>query len=300
MTFNIVYTAHNSFSRNGSDNAGFGGLLNPDRTEQDMDNTDRNIEREIESLRKTLRVLRGENGCPWDREQSMDDIISNLIDESYELLQAEKLKDWDEVEEELGDVLFLVIFAHELLLEKRMTPLSDIVSRVHRKIVNRHPHVFGQASARTSAESVAEWEKMKKAENSKRELSGILRHLPPGLHPLRRATTIQKKAAGVGFDWPDHHQILEKMREETEELERALQGGNRERIKGEIGDILFTIVNLARRLEVDPENALEITSAKFMKRFNEMERRAGEAGKTLDSMTIEEMEDLWQESKQGK
>ena len=262
-----------------------------------MQNEDKSLEKEFGELRETLRTLRGENGCPWDREQSLDDIISYLIDESYELLQAEKTGDWDDVEEELGDVVFLVIFIHEFLLEKRKTTLAEIVSRVHRKIVSRHPHVFGSSNAANSAESTAEWERIKRDEKKTKHKSGALEPPPKNLPPLRRAVVIQKNAAGTGFDWPDHRGVVDKLREETDELEAAIDGGNRNMVKEELGDILFTVVNLARRMDIDPENALETTMAKFLKRFREMERKASERGVTLDTMTLDDMEELWQQSK---
>lgn len=227
----------------------------------------------------------------------MDDIISYLIDESYELLRAEKSEKWTDVEEELGDVLFLVIFVHELLLEKRKTTLSDIVSRVHEKIVNRHPHVFGSSEAKNSTESLAEWERIKEKEKERDQQTGILETISLELPPLRKALAIQKKAAAVGFDWPDHAGVVEKFREELGELEKALEKGERRRIKEEIGDLFFTAVNLARQLGVNPEIALEITSRKFMTRFSEMESKARAAGKTLTGLTLEEMEELWQQSK---
>jgi tetrapyrrole methylase family protein/MazG family protein len=262
-----------------------------------MERNDRDTGAEIESLQRTLRILRGENGCPWDRERSMDDLISDLINESYELLRSEKTREWDDVEEELGDVLFLVVFIHQLYLEHAETPLSDIVSRVHRKIIQRHPHVFGSSTVRDSVESMAEWERIKRNEKKDRERGGVLDAVPPEMPPLRKATEVQKKAAGVGFDWPDRSGILEKLREEINELKSAIEGGKRNAIKEEVGDLLFTLVNLARHLQVEPENALERTTTKFIARFCEMEKKARSRGIALDSLTLEEMERLWQESK---
>ncbi|MDD4857884.1 MAG: nucleoside triphosphate pyrophosphohydrolase [Candidatus Krumholzibacteria bacterium] len=256
--------------------------------------------REIAALRKTLRTLRKPGGCPWDREQDLDDMISYLIEESYELLQAEKAKDSSAIEEELGDVFFILIFIHELMLERRSTPLSKIVSRVHRKIINRHPHVFGSTKAANSGESLAEWERIKRSEKRKRATSRVLEGVPDKLPPLRRAMAVQRKAAGVGFDWPDHGGILDKLQEEIGELKREIRRGKRARIKDEIGDILFTVVNLARRLKVDPESVLEGTTAKFITRFGEVERQAKHNGRDLSSMSLEEMEKLWQESKRKK
>lgn len=252
---------------------------------------------EVAALRKTLRRLRGKGGCPWDRAQTLDDMISYLIEESYELLHAGHRGKRREVEEELGDVFFIVIFIHELLLERRGTPLAGIVARAHRKIVARHPHVFGGTTARDTRESVAEWERIKGLEKPARRRESLLDAVPQKLPPLRRAAALQAKAAEVGFDWPDHAGILDKLQEEIGELEQEIASGRRERIKDEIGDILFTVVNLARRMRVDPENVLERTSAKFTRRFAEIEASARRARREISSMGLDEMERVWQKSK---
>ncbi len=262
--------------------------------------SDRDIEKEITALRQTLRMLRGPNGCPWDREQDLDDMISHLIDEAYELLRAEKIKDWREIEEELGDVFFILIFIHELLLEKRKTSLSAIVAKVHKKIINRHPHVFGTAKAGTSTESLAEWNRIKKAEKKDRPATGILEKVPKELPPLRRAAAVQRMAAEIGFDWPDYTGILDKLHEEIAELTGGIRSGKRARVKDEIGDIFFTVVNLARHFKADPESVLESTTAKFIRRFTEVEREARRTGRSLSAMSLEEMENLWQKSKRKR
>jgi len=268
-----------------------------------MKETEENIGKEIAALRSTLRKLRGENGCPWDREQSLDDIISYLIDESYELLQAEKSGKPNRIAEELGDVLFLVIFAHELLLEKTNKPLSEIVSEVRTKIINRHPHVFGDSKAETSAQSMAEWDKIKRSERTgKKKKSGGAMEGIEILPPLRKALAVQKAAAVKGFDWNEPREVLEKLKEEIKELEIELEAvrPDRERVKSEVGDLFFTIINIARKLSVDPENALEITTRKFMSRFSQMEKEAEKKGRDLTEMDIEEQEKLWVEAKKRK
>lgn len=262
-----------------------------------MDDTKHGLEKEITSLRDTLRALRGKAGCPWDREQTIDDISAYIIEEAYELLRAEKTGNWEEVEEELGDVLFLVVYMSELLSEKMETSLVDILRRVHRKIINRHPHVFGSTSASNSLESTSEWERIKRNEKRKPLPKGILANLPPKLMPLRKALAVQRKAAEVGFDWPDHTGILEKLEEEIEELRKALDSGERVQVKEEIGDLFFTVVNLARRLNVDPENVLEGTTAKFVDRFGRMEKSLDAEGKAIREMNIDELEKYWQKSK---
>jgi MazG family protein len=255
---------------------------------------------EIERLRNTLRTLRGEDGCPWDRARTAGDMIAHLIDEAYELLQAEAEGDLDHVEEELGDVAFLVVFIHELMLERRDTPLSSIVADAHRKIIARHPHVFGDTSASDETQSQAEWDRMKREERRAREISRAgttLSSVPPGLPPLRRALAVQKAAAAAGFEWPEPRGVVEKLSEESVELADALDAGEEEHVREEIGDLLFTVVNVARRLEIDCESALERSTAKFVRRFDAMERAAAENGDTLTELSLEQMETLWQRMK---
>ncbi len=253
--------------------------------------------RNIEALRSTLRILRGDNGCPWDRERSIEEIISYLIDEAYELLHAERSGSPEDLEEELGDVFFLVIFIHELMLEKGGAALSGIIERAHAKIIRRHPHVFAGESAADSVESTASWDRIKKNEKSPEQGKPLLDSVPSGLPPVRRAFTIQKKAASAGFDWPDHGGVIDKIHEETAELRAAVRSGDRNAVKDEVGDILFTAVNLARILDIDPESALEGTSEKFTRRFRTMENRIRESGTPFESLSIEQLESYWQDSK---
>lgn len=257
----------------------------------------RDTGREIEALRATLRILRGKDGCPWDREQSMGDITSYLIDETYELLHAEKSGDLKHIEEEFGDVFYLVIFIHELMLERNGLPFADIIARIHKKIISRHPHVFGTTSAENCHESVAEWERIKKSEKGPLKNLPALQDIPAGLPPMRHAFSVHKKAAAVGFDWPDHRGVIDKLFEEIEELKDAVDSGNKDNIREEIGDLFFTVINLARKLGIDSESALAGSSAKFIKRFNIMEENARAQGMDLESMSRENLEVIWQDSK---
>ncbi|MCK4549370.1 MAG: nucleoside triphosphate pyrophosphohydrolase [Candidatus Krumholzibacteria bacterium] len=261
---------------------------------------DDELSAEIASLRRTLRTLRSPGGCPWDRERTLDEMISYLIDEAYELLHAEKTGDADHLEEELGDVLFLIVFIHELMLQRRRTKLSEITARAHEKIVRRHPHVFGNTSANSEKESLAEWERIKRAEKGSPGGDGLLSSVPTNLPPLRRAFALQKKAAGTGFDWTGYEGVLDKMYEEIDELRAAAESGDRMHVREEVGDLLFTAVNLARSLNVDCESSLERTSDKFKSRFGKMESIAADLGKELESMSLDEMEALWQESKKSE
>ncbi|MBN1165361.1 MAG: nucleoside triphosphate pyrophosphohydrolase [Candidatus Krumholzibacteriota bacterium] len=257
----------------------------------------RNVDGEIEALRATLRVLRGKNGCPWDREQSLDDLVSYLIDESYELLHAVKSTDPAQLEEELGDVIFLVVFIHELMQQRTTTPLNKIIHDAHAKIIARHPHVFGRTSAADRTESLAEWERIKKEQNPVTAGNSVLSSIPAVYPPVRKASAIQKKAALTGFDWPDHEGIIDKLYEEIDELKASIDTGERGSIKEEIGDLFFTLINLARQLQVDAEGALDRTTAKFIQRFRWMEKTARDSGLHLEELSLEEQEKLWQKSK---
>lgn len=259
--------------------------------------SDGKLNEEIAALRRTLRTLRSKRGCPWDREQKLQDIISYLVEEAYELRVAERRGRWKEIEEELGDIVFLAIFAHELILDERKTLLSTIVRRVHRKIVRRHPHVFGKAKAKTSEEGLAEWERKKRKERKLLAKQSIVDDPVDSLPPFQRAAAVQKAASGMGFDWPDVSGILEKLEEETTELRKELSSENRAAVKEELGDLLFTLVNLARRLGIDAESALDRSTSKFVRRFREMQRRSRIG---LSSMSLDEMESLWQRIKKNR
>lgn len=260
---------------------------------------DKRLADEIAALRETLRTLRGENGCAWDRARTAGDLISHLIDEAYELLRAEAGGTREETEEELGDVLFVVVFIHELLLERGAATLSTLVSAAHRKIVERHPHVFGDARAADESECQAEWDRIKNEQRPPAP-GGMLASLPEGLPPLRHALAVQHAAARAGFDWPDPGGVLDKLDEEAGELRAALASGDARHAREEVGDLLFTVVNLARRLGVECESALEHSSAKFIRRFVDIEERAARAGTPLPSLTLEQMEELWRRAKNDR
>ena len=253
--------------------------------------------KEITALRETLRLLRSDEGCPWDREKTLSEITSFMIEESYELLDAEHAGDMDHLEEELGDVFLMLLFVHEIVLERKGTSLAGIISRVHSKIVSRHPHVFGDEKVSDSTESSARWEQIKRSENPALEKDPVLSTIPDNLPPLRKSHAIQKKAAAIGFDWPDHSGVLGKLDEEVAELQEAIGSGEKEKMIDEMGDILFTAVNLARILEIDPEAALSATNSKFRKRFLVMEKKISAEGKKIQDLSLEEMEEFWQASK---
>jgi tetrapyrrole methylase family protein/MazG family protein len=255
---------------------------------------------ELRKLSDLIDVLRGEDGCPWDREQKPADILSDLVEEVYELQWAHAQNQRDDVLEELGDVVFVLVFAIKLLQEEHPEfTLDRVTSLVHDKIRRRHPHVFGNAVARTKDEGLEHWNRMKAQENKDRdasEFSGI----PGKLPPMRRAEKIQRRAARVGFDWPDTTGIVKKIREEIDELEAVIKEGHQGLSESELGDLFFAVINLSRFLNIDAEKALAATNAKFMKRFQTMKKLATEDGHRLDTMGLEEMDHYWEEAKRDE
>jgi tetrapyrrole methylase family protein/MazG family protein len=255
--------------------------------------------RALEDLLDVLRHLRGEDGCPWDRKQSMASLCGYVIDEAYELHDTAELEDLDATADELGDVLFMVLSC-ALLLEERGGPdLASVAARARDKIVRRHPHVFADREARTAEEGARHWQEMKDAEARGRgeEPPPFLGKLPRSLPALRRALAVQRKVAEVGFEWETAAQVYAKLLEESRELHEVLPLGDAARVRDELGDMLFSMVNLARFLAVDPEAALTGTVNKFAQRFHYIERRLRERGVDLQRATLAEMDALWEEAK---
>ncbi|UCG51670.1 MAG: nucleoside triphosphate pyrophosphohydrolase [Candidatus Latescibacterota bacterium] len=253
----------------------------------------------LDRLFDLIRTLRGENGCPWDREQTIGSILSDLIEETYELQWAQARRSGDELLEELGDVLFVYVFAVVLLQEKDPTATIDrIASLAYDKIRRRHPHVFGDAVAKTKIESLAHWDRIKAEEkNETTPHREPFSTIPDNLPPIRKAEKIQRLAAETGFDWSDTKGILEKIREEINEVEEILKTGSEGDIREEMGDLLFSVINLTRFLNIDGEAALTRANAKFIERYAEMERLAHEDGHRLDDLTLEEMDRYWNRTK---
>jgi MazG family protein len=250
----------------------------------------------FEHLVAIMARLRAPGGCPWDREQSFDTIKPYLLEETYEVLEAIDKRDWPALADELGDLLLQAVFFAQMAAEENKFRIDDSIDAIVQKLIRRHPHVFADGSAKTSDDVKRRWDEIKADEKkSKGEpVRGLLESVPRNLPALVEAQQISSKAAGVGFDWENAEQILEKLDEELEELAGAREGGSREELEGEIGDLLFVLVNLARFLKVDPEQALRKTNAKFRKRFAHVE-----AGAKLPGATIEQMEALWQEAKRA-
>jgi ATP diphosphatase len=250
---------------------------------------------DLQKLVDLVARLRAPNGCPWDREQTLPDIRAYLLEEAHELAGAIDGGDWQELGEELGDMLFQVAFIGRLAEEAGAFSLSQVIDGVYRKMVERHPHVFG-GEVLADAEAVRQaWERRKLQKEPKRE--SLFSGVPTSLPALLAAYRLTQKAAGVGFDWPDAEAVLAKADEEIAEVREALAQGDKDAVREEVGDLLFTLANLARKLDVDPEAALAGTNRKFRHRFAKIEEGLAARGKTAAEATLEEMDALWEEAK---
>ena len=255
------------------------------------------IERERKAFAELVAVcrrLRDPDGCPWDREQTLESMTPYLTEEAAESGEAIAGGDPVKIAEELGDLAFLAIFCLELLREKTGTGIAEVLESAAQKLVRRHPHVYGGAQVKDGEAAYRQWQEIKKDEQGTRSLLG---EQPRGLPALVAAYRLQEKAGAVGFDWPESSGALAKVREEMGEIERELQGDTTPALAREIGDLLFAAVNLARHLQVDPERELHAASRRFRDRFHHIERRLAERGATPSQSTLEEMDTLWEEAK---
>lgn len=252
--------------------------------------------RKFEQLVSIMARLRAPGGCPWDRKQTVDTIKSYLLEETYEVMDAIDQRDWPALAEELGDLLLQPVFFAEMAAESGLFTISDSLDAINEKLIRRHPHVFADAMAHTPEDVKARWDEIKKREKKSQHApaASVLDAVPRSFPALMESEKISHKAAGLGFEWPDISGVIKKLQEEAAELARAREDGDHEHVEHEIGDLLFTLVNLARFLKVDPEQALRKTNARFRQRFAYIEKQAGEA---ISSMPLERMEELWQEGK---
>jgi MazG family protein len=253
----------------------------------------------FQKLVEIMRRLRSPDGCPWDREQTFDSIKPYTLEETYEVLDAIDRRDWTNLAEELGDFMLQAVFYAQMAGEQGLFEIGDALDAINAKLVRRHPHVFGEESAETPGEVLRLWGEIKAAE--KKEKGGedhtLLGGVPRALPALVEAQQIASRAAGVGFDWENAEQVIDKLHEELAEFHEARRNAGPAELEDELGDMLFVLVNLARFVKVDPEQALRGTNAKFRRRFGYVERKLAERGKTLKQSTIAEMEELWQEAK---
>ena len=253
---------------------------------------------DLKELVKIMEALRGEKGCPWDREQTMESLKPFIVEETYEVLEAIDEKNPEDVKEELGDLLFQIVFQCQIAKEKGDFDMSDVIEKIGSKMIARHPHVFGDADYKTSAEVLVHWEAQKKREGKQRE--SLLEGVPKTLPSLLRAHRLQDRAARVGFDWDKVGDVMKKLDEEIGEFKEAMEKNNEDAIEEELGDVLFMLVNISRFIGVNPEDALRKTISKFISRFRYIEMAAADSGRTLSDMTLAEMDALWDEAKKKK
>jgi MazG family protein len=293
-----------------------------------MSTTGERFERAVSIMAR----LRGSGGCPWDREQTFDTIKPYTLEETYEVLEAIDARDWDELTGELGDLLLQVLFYSEMAAEEKRFSIDDVLDRLCNKLINRHPHVFGDVKADTPADVLRNWQALKAEEKKKRQTESgeagkqehresVLAGVSSAVPALMEAHKISSRVANVGFDWPNIEALFEKLSEETQELRQNLEeypapgprpesaagvaGARsekippelRSRLEDEVGDLFFVLVNVARYLSLDAESALRKTNRKFRRRFEYLEERLREQGRKPSEASLEEMESLWQESK---
>jgi MazG family protein len=253
---------------------------------------------QLARLRAIMHRLRAPGGCPWDAEQTHESIVPNLIEEAYETVDTIQRGDHEHLKEELGDLLLQVVFHSEIAEGAGRFTLDDVACGISEKLVRRHPHVFGESDVATTDGVLQQWDEIKRAEKGDGE-KPYLHGVGKGLPGLIRASKLQKKAAKVGFDWPEESGVLAKIREELDELQIAMDELDQEAVAEEMGDLLFSVVNLARFRKIDPEILMAAANTKFETRFGEMERILKSAGLTLDAATAAQMEDAWETAKTG-
>jgi MazG family protein len=252
--------------------------------------------RQMERLRAIMHRLRAPGGCPWDAEQTHESLVSNLIEEAYECVDAIRSGDMLHLREELGDLLLQVVFHAELAHERGDFSFDDVAQGISDKLVHRHPHVYGDSTVSDTDGVLAQWDAIKRAEKGE-QTKPYLHGVGKGLPALVRAAKLQKKAAKVGFDWPDQEGVLGKIREEIDELQAEMDAGDDEKFAEELGDVFFSMVNLARFRKLDPEVIMAQANQKFEQRFAKMEQRLLGKRLSLEEASLEEMEAEWQAAK---
>jgi tetrapyrrole methylase family protein / MazG family protein len=252
----------------------------------------------LETLQETVAHLRAPNGCPWDREQTHQTLRTTLLEETHEVLEAIDADDPAAMREEFGDLLLQVVLQSQIAIEDGEFSLAEVIAGLNEKLIRRHPHVFGDVKVSGVGQVLENWEKIKAVErqNDEKPDYGALGQVPPSLPALAQSVILQRRAARVGFDWPDVSGVIDKLQEEVGELKAAQDPAERE---NELGDLLFAVVNWARWLDIDPESALRQANAKFRKRFARIEAAAKAQGRAVNDLTLDEMEAEWQAAKAG-
>ena len=252
-----------------------------------------NIEKKFGKLVSIMERLRSKDGCPWDREQTHKSLRQYLLEEAYEVLELIDNEEYNELKNELGDLLLQVIFHAQIADENQLFNIETILDNINNKLIFRHPNVFGNVKIRTAAEQIVNWEKMKMKEGKKSVIDGV----PKELSALLRAYRLQAKAATVGFDWPKIEPVWNKVDEEMTELKQAINENNHIEIEEEFGDLMFSLVNLARFLKVNPENALRNTIKKFITRFEYIEKEIKDKGDKIENYNLNELDAIWEKAK---
>lgn len=250
-----------------------------------------------EAFEKLIQIMDDlREKCPWDRKQTIQSLRQMTLEESYELADAITESDWKSIKEELGDLLLHILFYSKIASEQDQFTVEEVINGISKKLVDRHPHIYGDVKVQDEEDVKRNWEKLKIKEGKRSVLSGVPKTLPA----LVKAMRLQEKAKQVGFEWENRDQVWEKVKEEQNELDQAIAENDQEKIEEEFGDLVFSLVNFARFLNVDAENALEITNKKFIKRFSQMEEKAMASVKNLNEMTLQEMDSIWNQIKRDK
>lgn len=252
---------------------------------------------EFQKLVDVVAELRGEQGCPWDRKQTHESLKGYAIEETYEVVDAIDQGSMPKLKEELGDFMLQALLHAEIARENGHFDMADVCRTIREKLIRRHPHVFGEVEVSGVDDVLHNWEEIKSAEPGYEDRESVLDGVPNSLPALIRATEISKRASKIGFEWPDISGVLDKLREESDELSAAIEGGDKDETRHEIGDLLFVIVNIARFLDIDPEESLREMLKRFSGRFRLIEERAKSSGRKVSDMTLEEMDAVWDEAK---
>ena len=253
-----------------------------------------NRKNQLEAFNRLLDIMDDlREKCPWDKKQTLESLRHLTIEETYELGDAILDNDLPEIKKELGDLLLHIVFYAKIGSEKKAFDIGDVANSICDKLIDRHPHIYGDVVVEDEEEVKRNWEKLKLKEGRKSVLEGVPKSLPA----LVKASRIQDKVKGVGFDWEESHQVWDKVQEELEEFQVEVKAGDQEKMEAEFGDVLFSIINYARFLKINPEDALERTNKKFIKRFMYLESKATELGKDLSNMSLAEMDVFWEEAK---
>lgn len=255
---------------------------------------------EFKKLTEIVDILMGENGCPWDKVQTRESLKPYLVEETYETLEALDGNNPEDIKEELGDLLYQILFHAKISENKNEFNIDDVIESISNKMVYRHPHVFKEKNLETPDQVVTQWEEIKTKEKSKLGRKSVLDGVPAHLPSLQRSQKLQKKAAKQGFDWDKISSVLDKLDEEVAEFKNAVQSGKKKDMKEELGDIFFVLVNIAKFNKIDAEEALRATNNKFIKRFQHIEAEVSKRGKTLKETPLEELEQYWQDAKSYK